>query len=175
MTSPLGHLAPFGGPHFARVANVLVLEEADGLYNLLSGGNSGDAGDPFPGSAGNRSFGPLTYPQSHSNSRLPTPVSVSDISLELAADNLFNLPAIMLDWTSVVRATFVGGMFAPEITGVFPDTLDKLDATEAVLDIAQAAAHEEIERAAEEALASRAHAQPDGADVLQDVYAHTGE
>ena len=34
MTSPLGHLAPFGGPHFARVANVLVLEEAESTNDV---------------------------------------------------------------------------------------------------------------------------------------------
>lgn len=34
MTSPLGRLAPFGGPHFAKVANVLVLDEAESTNDV---------------------------------------------------------------------------------------------------------------------------------------------
>ena len=46
---------------------------------------------------------------------------------------------------------------------------------QAVLERAQEAAHAEIERAAAQALESRAHALPDAAAVAHDVYAQTGE
>lgn len=102
-------------------ARGLVLEEADGQYNLLLpvGGNQGDAGDPYPGSANNRSFGSSTVPRSQTNSGLPTPVNITGVSFG----------------ASTVSATFRGGMPAPVIEMVFPDTIDKERDMQPVLDI----------------------------------------
>jgi len=104
-------------------ARGLVLEEADGQYNLLLpsylGGNQGDAGDPYPGSANNRSFGPSTLPRSQTNGGLATPVSITRIS----------------SGTSTISATFRGGMPAPAVETVLPDTIDRERDTQAVLDI----------------------------------------
>lgn len=102
----------------------LVVEEADGQSNLLApsyqGGNYGDAGDPFPGSTDNRSFGPSTTPRSHTNGGVPSPVSIRDIAIGSAGS---------------VSATFVGGMTAPTLAGVSPGTIDKLHGGEALLDV----------------------------------------
>ncbi|HEX8395784.1 MAG TPA: M6 family metalloprotease domain-containing protein [Longimicrobium sp.] len=52
------------------------LEEADGLDQLdktpASGGNRGDAGDPFPGTGARTAFGDASYPSSRSNSGAPS-------------------------------------------------------------------------------------------------------
>jgi M6 family metalloprotease-like protein len=104
-------------------ARGLVLEEADGQYNLIIpdylGGNQGDDGDPYPGSANNRSFGPTTVPRSQSNNGVLTPVSITGISYG----------------PTTVSAVFKGGMPAPGIDTVLPDTLDKELEAEVVLDI----------------------------------------
>jgi M6 family metalloprotease-like protein len=104
-------------------ARGVVLEEADGQHNLLvptsAGGNQGDSGDPYPGSANNRSFGSTTIPRSQTNSGAPTPVSITGIS----------------SGTSAVSATFRGGMPPPGIEEVVPDTINKGHDTQAVLDV----------------------------------------
>ncbi len=101
----------------------LVLEEADGEYDLLvpsyQGGNTGDDGDPYPGTSNNREFGAATTPSSLTNSGVPSPVHISGIA----------------SGSSNISATFVGGMPAPSIEAVLPDTIDKEHDTEAVLDI----------------------------------------
>jgi len=104
-------------------ARGVVLEEADGEYNLIKplsqGGNSGDEGDPFPGGTGNTSFSGSSDPSSHSNSLIPTPVSITGIRRS----------------GSAVTALFAGGMYAPEITGVAPDSVDLLSTGGFKLDI----------------------------------------
>ena len=115
------YLGNSGGPSNAQCRG-LVLEEADGLYNLLasgSAGNYGDAGDPFPGTTNNRSFGPTTNPRSYGNGGRSTPVVISAIT----------------HGTSSSTATFVGGMPPPAIASVTPGTIDKETAVEAALDI----------------------------------------
>ncbi len=42
------------------------LEQADGLQYLEAKVNRGDAGDPFPGTTNNRTFGTMTNPESSS-------------------------------------------------------------------------------------------------------------
>jgi len=92
-------------------ARGLVLEEADGRYNLIipenMGGNRGDRGDPFPGTSHNTLFSSNTVPSSQSNSGEKTPVRISYISLG----------------RDVCSARFVGGYPAPEIIDVSPDTI----------------------------------------------------
>jgi M6 family metalloprotease-like protein len=104
-------------------ARGLVIEEADGQGNLLiptySGGNEGDDGDPYPGSSNNRSFDPATTPGSDSNNGTSTPVRITGITYK----------------TTTSSAVFKGGMPAPGIEEILPDTIDKEIDTEAVLDI----------------------------------------
>ncbi|MGM0483328.1 MAG: immune inhibitor A domain-containing protein [Candidatus Krumholzibacteriota bacterium] len=58
----------------------VVLEEADGRFDILSG-SMGEAGDPFPGATGNTSFAGETSPASISNCGRETPVFVKNIDL----------------------------------------------------------------------------------------------
>ncbi len=101
----------------------LVLEEADGQYNLISpsflGGNFGDTGDPYPGISGNTAFGPTTVPRNQTNGGVVTPITIIGIT----------------QGPSVTTAFFKGGLPAPAITAVLPDTIDKEVSTEAVLDV----------------------------------------
>ena len=56
------------------------LVQADDERDLENSTNRGDAGDAFPGSTGNTSFGAATAPSSHSHAGAPTGVSVTNIS-----------------------------------------------------------------------------------------------
>jgi immune inhibitor A len=58
----------------------VALEQADGRRDLELSRNRGDAGDPFPGSAGNTSFTAGTNPNSKSYSGADTCVSLTGIS-----------------------------------------------------------------------------------------------
>jgi M6 family metalloprotease-like protein len=98
----------------------LVLEEADGNFDLIhSGGNQGDAGDPYPGTSNNRELGSSTNPDSRTNGGVLSPVHIAGVAYG----------------TSNISAAFSGGMPAPVIDAVLPDTIDKERDTEAVLDI----------------------------------------
>jgi hypothetical protein len=101
----------------------LVLEEADGDYDLLApsylGGNTGDGGDPYPGTSNNREFGSATIPASRTNSGVPSPVLIAGVAYG----------------SSTISATFSGGMPAPFIEAVLPDTIDKERDAAAALDI----------------------------------------
>ena len=99
-------------------ARGLVLEEADGLYNLLAGDNMGDVNDPFPGPFGNNTFGGATNPNSRSNGGWVTPVEVSGISGGVR-----------------IAASYTGGMPAPAVISVHPDTINRSVDTGAILDI----------------------------------------
>ncbi len=57
------------------------LEQADGLRELNTvGGDSGDAGDPFPGTTGNRRFTSISNPNSYLYSGSPSGVTITNIS-----------------------------------------------------------------------------------------------
>jgi len=56
------------------------LMEADGLHQMQSGINRGNAGDTFPGSTNNRSFTDTSNPNSKSYASVKTCVSVTNIS-----------------------------------------------------------------------------------------------
>jgi immune inhibitor A len=58
----------------------VALMQADGLRQLESAANRGDAGDPFPGSAGNTSFTNTSTPHSKAYSGLNSCVAVTAIS-----------------------------------------------------------------------------------------------
>jgi immune inhibitor A len=65
------------GQHLVRV------EQADGRFDLeerRTHGFGSDAGDPYPGDTGNRTFSWWTAPDNHTNEGLPTQVSLEGIS-----------------------------------------------------------------------------------------------
>ncbi|MCL4691081.1 MAG: M6 family metalloprotease domain-containing protein [Candidatus Hydrogenedentes bacterium] len=57
------------------------LEEADGLADLDDGEDfyTGDNGDPYPGSADNRSFNDTTNPSAHDYTNTPTGIAVTNV------------------------------------------------------------------------------------------------
>ncbi len=91
-------------------ARGLVLQEADGEFDLISllyPVDTGDSGDPFPGSSGNVLFDSTSLPSSRGNDHLATPVSIRGISGS--------------------QAFFKAGMPAPVISSLDPETIDKAD------------------------------------------------
>ncbi len=65
----------------AQLPHGLALEQADALgeLQLESGGNRGDAGDPYPGTTSNTVFGAFTNPASDLNDGTPTYVKIDSI------------------------------------------------------------------------------------------------
>lgn len=60
---------------------LVYLEQADGLGQLnIDTGNRGDAGDPFPGTTGNRTFNAASNPNSNLYSGVPSGVTITNIS-----------------------------------------------------------------------------------------------
>ncbi len=95
-------------------ARGVVLEEADGNYDLLFDGgfgnsNYGDAGDPFPGITGSTSFTSETTPNSRSNGGAVTPVNIRGIRFGY----------------QYIEAVFSAGNPEPLISYVTPDTIIK--------------------------------------------------
>jgi len=88
-----------------RQTRGVVLEEADGRYDLLNGSNMGDRGDPWPGMSQNRNFASITWPSSGDNNGDPTPVSVTGINNG--------------------SGLFKAGMPAPTVTSIDPPEIDK--------------------------------------------------
>ncbi|MBN2071968.1 MAG: M6 family metalloprotease domain-containing protein [Candidatus Krumholzibacteriota bacterium] len=100
-------------------ARGLVLQEADGQFDLLAylvPPNTGDKGDPFPGSTGNSDFDSYTVPSSRGNDGLSTPVSIRGISGG--------------------SAFFRAGMPAPVISSVEPGSVVRGEDQTVILDIA---------------------------------------
>jgi hypothetical protein len=102
------------------------LEEADGLGHLkaITGGNRGDAGDPFPGSTGNTHFGPATNPTSARNDGTPTNISIREIEIlsgtqAVRARIEFRQPTVIMATDTVATFNFDGSAFH-----VFRDLLD---------------------------------------------------
>ena len=58
----------------------VALMQADSLRDMELDHNRGDAGDPYPGSTGNTTFGSTSAPDSNSYANQPTCVSVTQIS-----------------------------------------------------------------------------------------------
>ncbi|HMA76019.1 MAG TPA: M6 family metalloprotease domain-containing protein, partial [Candidatus Krumholzibacteriaceae bacterium] len=92
-------------------ARGVVLEEADGDYDILSGDNYGDRFDPFPGGTGKTSFRSETTPDSRSNGGFVTPVSIRGIQTGYG----------------YIEAFFRAGSPRPVLSTVTPDTVIKDD------------------------------------------------
>jgi len=58
----------------------VALEQADGLWDMEHYSNSGDTGDPYPGSSTNRTFNAGSTPNSEPYTTPPAHVSIQDIS-----------------------------------------------------------------------------------------------
>jgi M6 family metalloprotease-like protein len=86
----------------------LVLDEADGNWDLLNNVNRGDNGDSYPGITSNTTFDSLSNPSSRDNTDRPTNIEVSSISA----------PA------SIMSAYMRAGDFAPDAISVAPDSVD---------------------------------------------------
>ena len=102
------------------------LEEADGFGHLkaTSGGNRGDAGDPFPGSTSNTLFGVATNPSSARNDGLPTNISVGDIEILSGTQTVrtqirFRQPTVVMATDTVAAFLLDGSPY-----NVFSDLLD---------------------------------------------------
>lgn len=107
MWSALGNSGG-GGYVFDNAVRGVVLEEADGDYDMLTSTVRGDANDPFPGLTNNRTFNSSTSPNSHNNTGAPTMIEVSSISN--SGPNM----------TAFMRA----GDEPPEPVSSTPDTVD---------------------------------------------------
>jgi hypothetical protein len=101
----------------------VALEQADGLWEIEKNLDAGDAGDPYPGSTGNRFFNVGTTPDSKSYAFIDTecavdsiPNSADQISVFLRMGNAPQLPPttlaitrgpgnVRLSWTPVAGAT----------------------------------------------------------------------
>ena len=69
------------GPSCAVSHYKIAVSQADNLYGLEKGGNSwGDAGDPWPGSTGNRNFTSVSSPNSNLYNGTLSNVNISNIS-----------------------------------------------------------------------------------------------
>lgn len=76
------------------------MEQADGKHDLESGRNTGDDGDPFPGSSGKTQFTAVTDPASKWYSGQPTGLDIINIETEL------NVTRATIRWTPRELPTF---------------------------------------------------------------------
>ena len=79
------------------------LEQSDGFYNLNNNVNSGDPGDPFPGSFNNTNFAFDTQPNSTFNNGNPSGVSVVNIEQNenIISATFRNIPTLTINSLNV--------------------------------------------------------------------------
>jgi M6 family metalloprotease-like protein len=102
--------APFLG-NDAPLGNVrgVVLEEADGLFNLNVGTiNRGEPSDPFPGTLNRTQYDSLTTPNSNDNANRATHIQVTSISAS----------------ASTMTANLRAGDPPPQAGGIVPNNID---------------------------------------------------
>lgn len=104
-SSILGNTCGTGSTTNLLPAGVMV-EEADGLRELLLGASLGDAGDVCPGLAGTRTFDNTTSPGSISHNGLATNVLVANVS----------------DAAPQMTATMRAGYFPPAVSSITPNS-----------------------------------------------------
>ncbi len=110
-------LANTGGFQNTQARGVVV-EEADGLYEMITFHdpvNHGDSGDPFPGSTANVLFANSTVPSSRTNGGGASNSRIGNITM--------------------TSALFRAGMSAPHIVAFDPPSIDKAAAGEFTIDI----------------------------------------
>ncbi|GAB4338887.1 MAG: hypothetical protein Kow0037_23360 [Calditrichia bacterium] len=81
------------------------LEQADGFFNLNTGSNSGDPGDPFPGSFNKTMFNGATTPNSHDyqdNETLVAVTNITDQGNKAVADLYVNYPMPLVGFKEIV-------------------------------------------------------------------------
>ena len=79
----------------------VAVEQADGDFDLEENVNSGDTGDPFPGSSNNRLFDATSIPNSNAYDGSETGVSVSDVS---DADSMMTADLAAILWSPRIEA-----------------------------------------------------------------------
>jgi len=84
----------------------LALEQADGLFQLESGANRGNPGDPWPGSSNKTLFNGASTPNSNGYN-----ATASTASVQLLTGN-----------ADPIVATMTGGWAAPALASVLPNT-----------------------------------------------------
>lgn len=103
------------------------LEQADGMRQLNTGNNNGDAGDPFPGITNNTRFDMNSIPDSKDYTLQQTFVSVRNIrkdSLNMIADfDIGTKPFIDINEIYVTENAFQNGRLEPGETGNLNFTL----------------------------------------------------
>jgi M6 family metalloprotease-like protein len=95
----------FGNQGTGNRPRGVALEQADGLFNLESGANRGDAGDPYPGSTNKLAMNGATTPNSNGYG------GASTVTVALLTGN-----------GDPITATMRGGWAAPTVTTVTPNT-----------------------------------------------------
>ena len=106
------------GGETGSIVRGLVLEEADGLFNLNVGTtNRGQASDPYPGTNDNRNFTGATIPGAVTNSGRTTVISATGIS----------------DAMSTMSANLRGGDEGPTAVSLVPTAVDNDQTTTSVV------------------------------------------